>query len=83
MVQREHILGVIGGEESLDHQGSNTDKRFTGQRLHQTGLYYYNARYYDAAIGRFISPDTVVPEPMNPQSLNRYSYCLNNPLRWV
>jgi RHS repeat-associated protein len=30
---------------------------FTGQRLDSTGLYYYGARYYDATIGRFISPD--------------------------
>jgi len=60
----------------------DTDKLFTGQRLDQTGLYFYNARYYDATIGRFISPDTLVPSPANPQSLNRYSYCLNNPLRY-
>ena len=56
---------------------------FTGQRFDQTGLYFYNARYYDATIGRFISPDSIVPDPLNPQSLNRYSYCLNNPLRYV
>jgi uncharacterized protein RhaS with RHS repeats len=31
-----------------------TDKQFTGQRLDGMGLYYYNARYYDPAIGRFI-----------------------------
>ncbi len=60
-----------------------TDKRFTGQRLDSTGLYYYNARYYDTEIGRFISPDTIIPNPANPQSLNRYSYCLNNPLKYV
>jgi len=60
-----------------------TDKLFTGQRLDQTGLYFYNARYYDATIGRFISPDSVIPEPFNPQSLNRYSYCSNNPLRYT
>jgi len=48
-----------------------------------TGLYYYNARYYDPEIGRFISPDTIVPNPANPQSLNRYSYCLNNPLKYI
>jgi len=60
-----------------------TDKKFTGQRLDSTGLYYYNARYYDPAIGRFISPDTIVPDPANPQSLNRYAYCLNNPLKFV
>jgi RHS repeat-associated protein len=96
-----------------------TDKLFTGQRLDDTGLYYYNARYYDAGIGRFISPDTFVqwssgvdvvsnpltvnnlptglgnlnaPQgnypsvtlqtPVNPQNLNRYSYVLNNPLRY-
>jgi RHS repeat-associated protein len=60
-----------------------TDKLFTGQRLDDTGLYYYGARYYDPQIGRFISPDTIVPNPMNPQSFNRYSYCLNNPLRYI
>jgi RHS repeat-associated protein len=60
-----------------------TDKLFTGQRLDGTGLYYYNARYYDPSIGRFISPDTIVPHPANPQSFNRYSYCLNNPLTYI
>ncbi len=60
-----------------------TDKKFTGQRLDSTGLYYYGARYYDANIGRFISADSIVPDFTNPQCLNRYSYCLNNPLRYT
>jgi RHS repeat-associated protein len=60
----------------------NTDKKFTGQRLDSTGLYYYNARYYDAMIGRFISPDKVVQSATCPQCLNRYSYCFNNPLKY-
>ena len=59
-----------------------TDKLFTGQILDNTGLYYYNARYYDPTIGRFISPDIVTPDLNNPQSLNRYSYALNNPLKY-
>jgi len=59
-----------------------TDKKFTGQRLDQSGLYYYNARYYDAGIGRFISPDTVSPNQYEPQTWNRYSYCFNNPLAY-
>jgi RHS repeat-associated protein len=60
------------------------DIRFTGQRTDDsTGLYFYNARYYDPELGRFVSPDTVVPVFGNPQSLNRFSYCLNNPLRYV
>ena len=61
----------------------DTDKLFTGQRLDDTGLYYYNARYYDATIGRFISADTIVQDITNPQTLNRYSYCLNNPLKYI
>jgi RHS repeat-associated protein len=61
-----------------------TDHTFTGQKLDRdTGLMYYGARYYDPALGMFLSPDTLVPEPGNPQSLNRYSYVRNNPLRLV
>ena len=38
------------------------------------------ARWYDPYLGRWLSPDPIVPDPANPQSLNRFSYCLNNPL---
>ena len=59
-------------------------KFYTDQELDgENGLYNYNARLYDPFIGRFISADTIVPQPFNPQSLNRYSYCLNNPLIYV
>jgi RHS repeat-associated protein len=47
------------------------------------GLYDYNARYYDPYINRFISADTIVPDPTNPQQYNRYSYVLNNALRYT
>jgi len=60
-----------------------TDKKFTGQRLDATGLYYYNARYYDATIVRFISADTVIQSLAKPQFFNRYTYCSNNPLKYV
>jgi hypothetical protein len=43
----------------------------------------YGARFYDPALGRFASADSVVPEPGNPQALNRYAYVLGNPLRYV
>ena len=46
------------------------------------GLYDYNARYYDPHIGRFISADTLVPDPAAPQAFNRYAYVLGNPLRY-
>jgi RHS repeat-associated protein len=70
--------------ECRNSQGNpGTDKLFTGQRLDGTGLYYYGARYYDATIGRFISADIIVQNPSNPQTLNRYSYCGNNPLKYI
>jgi len=65
--------------------GTNTptDKRFTGQTLDMsTGLYSYGARSYDSALGRFVQPDSIVPQTGNPQSLNRYSYVYNNPLKY-
>ncbi len=34
-------------------------------------------------MGRFIQPDTIVPEPGNTQTLNRYSYTYNNPARYT
>ena len=66
--------------------GTNTptDKRFTGQTLDQsTGLYDFGARSYDCGIGRFCQPDSIVPDFKNPQSLNRYSYTINNPLKYT
>jgi RHS repeat-associated protein len=61
----------------------DTEKKFTGQRLDSgTGLYYYGARFYDPEVGRFISPDTFMLSPSNPQGLNRYAYAFNNPLRY-
>ncbi len=61
-----------------------TDYTFTGQRLDASdGLMYYGARYYDPAIGRFAQPDSLIADLYNPQSLNRYSYALNNPVRYT
>ena len=58
-----------------------TDRGYTGQVSDSalTGLLFYNARYYDPALRRLISADTIVPNPGNPQDLNRYSYVGNNP----
>ena len=64
-----------------------TTKRFTGQYHEQglpgsEGMSYYNARWYDPQLGRFTSPDTIVPKPDSPQAINRYSYGYNNPLKY-
>lgn len=59
--------------------------RFTGQeRDAGTGFYYYGARYLGVnGMKRFISPDPVDPNPSDPQTLNRYAYVLNNPIKYV
>ncbi|MFZ1710457.1 MAG: RHS repeat-associated core domain-containing protein, partial [Anaerolineae bacterium] len=72
------------GESRYTFGATPTQRRFTGQVLDNVagGLYFYNARYYDPALGRFTQADTLIPQPQNPQNLNRYSYALGNPLRF-
>lgn len=61
-----------------------TDYTYTGQKVDTSdGLMYYGSRYYDAQLGCFINADTIVPGAGNPQSLNRYAYTLNNPVKYV
>ncbi len=58
--------------------------KFTGKELDTaSNLYFYESRYYHAIFGRFITLDTLVPNLYDPQSLNRYSYVGNNPLRYT
>ena len=59
-----------------------TDKQFTGHQK-EGDLYFMKARFYDPAVGRFLQPDSVVPDYADPQSLNRYSYVYNNPLAYA
>jgi len=54
---------------------------YTGhEHLPQFGLINMNARLYDPALGRFLSPDPFVQNPLFSQNFNRFSYVLNNPL---
>jgi hypothetical protein len=39
----------------------------------------YRARFYHPILARFIQPDTMIPDPSNPQAFNRYSYVMNRP----
>lgn len=57
---------------------------YTGhEMLPEYGLINMNGRLYDPLLGRFLSPDNYVQQPDNSQSFNRYSYCLNNPLKYT
>ena len=64
--------------------GYNNDYLYTGKELDRdTGLYYYGARYYDPLIGRFTGVDPWGGDINDPQSLNKYSYVRNNPMKYV
>lgn len=57
---------------------------FTGhEHLTWFGLINMNARLYDPLLGRFLSPDPYVQAPDFTQNFNRYSYALNNPLKFT
>lgn len=58
------------------------DRGFCGHE-HLRGYINMNARLYDPFTGTFISPDPYIQSPDNSQNFNRYSYCLNNPLKYV
>jgi RHS repeat-associated protein len=60
-----------------------TTFQFTGQRVESgLSLYYYGARWYDPYLARFVQADTIVPNPGQPMSWDRYMYVLGNPLRY-
>ena len=73
-----------GPDRSVNALLNRSAYKYTDQEQDAgTGLYNYDARLYDPVLGQFVMADTIVPEPFNPQSLNRYAYCLNNPIRYV
>jgi RHS repeat-associated protein len=70
---------AIGSEPALF-----ADRGFTGHEyLSWFKLYNMNGRMYDPLVGRFLNADPYVQMPDNTQSYNRYSYCLNNPLKYT
>ncbi len=59
--------------------------KFTAkERDAESGLDYFGARYFSGPQGRFTSPDPLLNSgrPWIPQSWNRYTYVLNNPLQY-
>ncbi|NMB98758.1 MAG: RHS repeat-associated core domain-containing protein [Thermoanaerobaculaceae bacterium] len=49
----------------------------------ESGLIYMQARYYNPTIGRFITPDNVLPSPTDSLSYDRYAYTRNNPINLI
>ena len=87
----EEIQSGVGGRPAPYYPSDalavadGVTQKFTGkERDVETGLDYFGARYLSAAQGRFTSPDPLSLQPNgDPQTLNVYSYALNNPLRFI
>ena len=48
----------------------------------ETGTYYLRARYYDPRVGRFKTADSYLGNMADPLSINLYTYCVNNPIKY-
>lgn len=80
----ELFAGVAGRWSGQGYDGDSLRTQFTGQeRDRETGLDYFEARYFSPSLGRFTGTDTGPFTPADPQSLNRYLYVQNNPLKFV
>ena len=71
--------GKFGEQGDLDELHGFTGKEYDPD----TGLYYFNARWYDSEVGRFVTEDSYRGEINNPRTLNYYSYCWNNPILYI
>jgi len=64
--------------------GVTTERGFTShEHLDELGLIHMNGRVYDPLVARFTTADPFVGNPRNRQNFNRYSYAINNPLKFV
>ncbi len=88
-----HVYGLVGSgtsdawgrDRAATHAYDWLPQEFTSkERDSETGLDWFESRYFSSAQGRFTSPDSPLAgqSPSNPQSWNLYSYGLNNPLRY-
>ena len=82
-IQNQYDYDIFGSP-TLTIETAACSIRYAGEYLdNETGLYYLRARYYDPYTGRFISEDSYWGEDNNPLSLNLYTYCYNNPIRFI
>ena len=72
------------GKQTVTLNSIGLHRGYTGhEMLSEFDIINMNGRLYDPVLGRFFSPDNYVQMPDNSQSFNRYSYCLNNPLKYT
>jgi len=62
----------------------STSRGYTGhEHLSGVNLINMNGRVYDPVLGLFLSPDPILQDPNNPLNYYRYTYCINNPLKYT
>ena len=72
------------GKQTITQNDIGLYRGYTGhEMLNEYDIINMNGRLYDPVIGRFFSSDNYVQMPFNSQNFNRYSYCLNNPLKYT
>ena len=72
------------GKQTVTLNTIGLHRGYTGHEMqNEFDIINMNGRLYDPVLGRFFSPDNYVQMPDNSQNFNRYSYCLNNPLKYT
>ena len=72
------------GESRFTYGSTPTTYRYTGQREQsQLSIYFYGARWYDPALSRFLSPDSIIPGAGNSQAWDKFAYALNSPVNFI
>ena len=83
---RKYLLGMIKKFPADTNSKDEDDNpfRYCAEYFDkETGTYYLRARYYNPSLGRFITEDSYAGKINDPLSLNRYTYCYNNPIMWI
>ena len=79
-ITKSYTYDAFGVEKNIDDADTNAF-RYCGEYYDsESGTIYLRARYYDPSTGRFISRDSYAGKNSDPLSLNRYTYCHNNPI---
>ena len=82
-VVKSYAYDAFGVEKNIDENDTNAF-RYCGEYYDiETSTIYLRARYYNPSTGRFISRDSFAGRRSDPLSLNLYTYCKNNPIRFI
>ncbi|MFR7908492.1 MAG: RHS repeat domain-containing protein [Oscillospiraceae bacterium] len=82
-VTKSYRYDAFGIEKNIDENDTNAF-RYCGEYFDkETATVYLRARYYNPSTGRFINRDSYLGKRSDPLSLNLYTYCRNNPIRYI